>query len=140
MITTNSVRISAPAEVVWPVFSDVVGWPTWTRSVTPVEPLDGPALEPGRRFRIRQPRLPVLVWRVTDLDPGRSWTWPATGAGATTHARHRLQPDGDAVTVVTQGIDQRWAAGRRRRRADAPADPAIPRDGGPVSQAASEER
>jgi uncharacterized membrane protein len=111
VITTNSVGISAPAEVVWAVFSDVERWPTWTRSVTSVEPLDGAALEPGRRFRIRQPRLPVLVWRVSDVDPGRSWTWRATAPGATTDAWHRLRPDGDAATVVTQGIDQRGPLG-----------------------------
>src|SRR4051812_8669511 len=111
MMTTNSVRVPAPAEVVWSVFADVERWPTWTRSVTSIEPLDGNGFEVGRRFRIRQPRLPVLVWRVTNLQPGRSWTWRATSAGAQTDARHEVLPDGDSGAIVTQSIDQRGPLG-----------------------------
>jgi uncharacterized membrane protein len=111
VITTNSVGISAPADVVWSVFTDVERWPTWTRSVTSVEPLDGRDLEVGRRFRIRQPRLPALVWVVTAVDPGRTWTWTATSAGARTDAWHQVLPDSDAGTVVTQGIDPRGPLG-----------------------------
>jgi uncharacterized membrane protein len=111
VITTASIRISAPAEVVWSVYADVERWPTWTASVTAVEPLDGAPLEPGRRFRVRQPRLPVLVWRVTDLEPGRAWTWTTSSPGATTDARHEVVPDGEAATVVTASLDQRGPAG-----------------------------
>jgi uncharacterized membrane protein len=107
MITSNTVRIPVPAEVVWSVFTDVERWPTWTASVIAVEPLDGAGLEVGRRFRIKQPRLPVLVWKVTDVEPGRSWTWVAGSPGARTYASHEIVPDGDAAAVVTQRIDQR---------------------------------
>lgn len=111
MITENSVRVSAPAEVVWSVFTDIERWPTWTASVTSVQPLDGAGIEVGRRFRIKQPRLPVLVWQISDADPGRSWTWVARSAGARTYARHQVFPDGDAAAVVTQSIDQRGPVG-----------------------------
>jgi hypothetical protein len=111
MLTTNSVQVSAPAEVVWSVFTDVERWPTWTRSVTSIEALDGSGLEVGQRFRIEQPRLPVLVWQVTATEPGRSWTWRATSAGARTDAWHKVLPHGDAAAVVTQGIDQRGLVG-----------------------------
>lgn len=74
-------------------------------------PLDGGGIEVGRWFRIEQPRLPVLVWQVTDLEPGRSWTWTATSAGAKTDARHQVMPDGDAAAVVTQRIAQRGPLG-----------------------------
>jgi uncharacterized membrane protein len=111
MITTNSVQISAPADVVWSVFTDVERWPTWTQSVTSLQPLDGAGLEVGRRFRIQQPRLPALVWEVTAVEPGRSWTWTARSAGARTDAWHQVRPQGDAVAVVTQGIDQRGPLG-----------------------------
>jgi len=29
----------------------------------------------GAKARIRQPRLPTVVWEVTKGEPGRSWTW-----------------------------------------------------------------
>ena len=75
MITDSAVDIEAPANLVWDVFCDVEHWPAWTASVTSLKALDGPGLAVGRRFEIKQPRLPKLVWEVTALDEGSSWTW-----------------------------------------------------------------
>jgi uncharacterized membrane protein len=62
MITESSVEIDAPASLVWDVFSDVERWPEWTDSVTRLVALDGPGLAIGKRFEIKQPKLPTLVW------------------------------------------------------------------------------
>ena len=70
MITDCGVEIDAPAAVVWDVFSDVERWPEWTASVTRLVALDGPGLAVGKRFEIKQPRMPKLVWEVTDVDAG----------------------------------------------------------------------
>ena len=111
MKTTASISIDAPAERVWAVFTDAPNWPTWTASVSSVEPLDGPAIEVGHRFRIKQPRFPELVWEVTAVDAPRSWTWVVRSAGATTSATHVLTPDGTSATDVEQVIDQRGPLG-----------------------------
>ncbi len=111
MITRASVDIAAPAERVWQVFTDVQQWPTWTASVSSLEPLDGPAIAVGHRFRIKQPRMPVLVWEVTGVDPGRSWTWAVHSSGATTSASHEVSPRGASACTVTQVIDQRGVLG-----------------------------
>lgn len=107
---TVSIAIDAPIEVVWAVFTDVEQWPTWTRSVTSVELLDGP-MRVGASARISQPRLPRVVWTVTELEPGRSWTWEARSPGAHTVATHRLTTDG-TITVAEQSIVQSGALGR----------------------------
>ena len=70
MITDNAVEIDAPATVVWDVYSDVERWPEWTASVTRLVALDGPGLAVGKRYEIKQPRMPKLVWEVTDVTPG----------------------------------------------------------------------
>ena len=111
MITRATINISASADQVWGVFTDVVSWPSWTPSVTILEALDGPAIERGHRFRIKQPRLPALVWEVTDLDPRRSWTWVVRSVGATTSARHEVSPIDASSCVVTQILDQRGVLG-----------------------------
>lgn len=111
MITESSIEIDAPAAVVWDVFTDVERWPEWTASVTELTPLDGGAIEVGHRFRIRQPRFPVLVWEVTAVDPGAGWTWRQGSPGGTTFATHELTPIGDDRTRVRQVIDQRGPIG-----------------------------
>src|SRR3954469_5201235 len=111
MITDHSIEIHAPAAAVWAVFADAERWPQWTASVERVLALDGPGIEVGQRFEIKQPRLPTVVWQVTEVDPGRSWTWRTHGPGATTLARHEVTTEADGRTLVRQRIDQRGVFG-----------------------------
>jgi len=111
MISENSVEINAPARSVWDISSDVERWPDWTKSVTSVVPLDGPGIEVGKRFEIKQPRLPKLVWEVTHVDPGVSWTWRQRSPGGTTLGCHEVLSQNDDRTLVRQSIDQRGPIG-----------------------------
>jgi len=111
MMTESSVEIGAEAPIVWDVFTDVEQWPSWTSSVTELVALDGPGIEIGKRFQIKQPRMPKLVWEVTDVDPGGSWTWRVKSLGSTTLATHELVEQGDGKTLVRQRIDQRGPIG-----------------------------
>jgi uncharacterized membrane protein len=111
MITQCAIEIDAPAGVVWDVFSDVERWPEWTASVTRLVALDGPELALGRRFELNQPRMPKLVWEVTEISPGRSWSWQQRSPGGLTVARHDVTPISDGRTQVRQQIDQRGPAG-----------------------------
>jgi uncharacterized membrane protein len=111
MITECGVEIDAPATVVWDVFSDVERWPEWTASVTRLVALDGPGLAVGKRFEIKQPRMPKLVWEVTELTPGVAWTWVQWSPGGTTVAQHEVIPNDGRRTRVRQQIDQRGPVG-----------------------------
>src|SRR6185436_18323102 len=109
-IERASITIDAPIEVVWSVFTDVERWPTWASSFTSVELIDGP-MRLGAKARIRQPRLPTVVWEVTAWEPGRSWTWTAVGPGARTEASHVLTEPGGR-TVASQSIASSGPIGR----------------------------
>lgn len=111
MITEDSVEIDAPARLVWKVFSDVERWPEWTASVTSLAAMDGPGLAIGKRFAIKQPRLSKLVWKVTELDPGTSWTWVQRAPGAAASARHEVIAQPGGGTLVRQCIDQNGILG-----------------------------
>jgi uncharacterized membrane protein len=106
MITEDSVEIDAPAQLVWEVFSDVERWPEWTASVTSLIGLDGPALAVGRRFAIKQPGMQKLVWRVTEVNPGSSWTWVQRSPGVLVSARHDVIAQPGGRTLVRQQLDQ----------------------------------
>ncbi|MGH3677572.1 MAG: SRPBCC family protein [Mycobacterium sp.] len=111
MITDSSIEIDAPASLVWDVFSDVERWPEWTASVTRLCGLDGPGIAVGKRFEIKQPRMPRLVWEVTDVVPGASWTWEQRSIGGRTFARHEIVPESGDRTLVRQQIDQQGPVG-----------------------------
>ncbi|WP_432946882.1 SRPBCC family protein [Kribbella sp. CA-253562] len=103
----HSTTVNAPAERVWAVFSDVARWPEWTPTVDSVERLDEGALRVGARTRIRQPKLPVAVWEVTELKDGEYFEWVSRGPGIKTTGGHRVvsTPEGTVVTasVVQEG-------------------------------------
>lgn len=103
-------HIAAAPEAVWPIMVDVARWPEWTPTVDDVERLDGGPFEVGSRARVRQPKLPVAVWEVTELVEGRSFTWEAGGPGARTIAAHEVTPD-DAGCTVTLSIEMSGPVG-----------------------------
>jgi uncharacterized membrane protein len=111
MITERDVEIDAPATIVWDVFSDVERWPEWTASVTRLVALDGPGLDVGKRFEIKQPRMPKLVWEVTEVTPVAGWTWVQRSPGGTTLAHHEVIAESADRTRVRQRIDQRGPVG-----------------------------
>ena len=72
---------------------------------------DGCPLGVGSRVRIKQPRLPLTTWTVTELSPGESFTWIAAGPGIRTTASHRIHP-AEPGSVVTLMVDQNGIIGR----------------------------
>jgi hypothetical protein len=111
MIVQDEISIAGPPERVWDIYSDVERWPTWTASVTDVQLVEGSTIAIGTRARIKQPKFPPLVWTVTAVEPGTSWTWVSRSPGATTTATHLLRRLEDGSTHVTQTIDQRGVVG-----------------------------
>jgi len=111
MITEGSITIAADASTVWDVFVDVERWAEWTASIEQIVPLDGPEIEVGKRFEIKQPRMPKLVWEVTEVDHGVSWTWRQKSPGGTTLATHEVTSVDVDHTIVRQTIHQRGPIG-----------------------------
>jgi len=106
MFNEDSIEIDAAPQLVWEVFSDVEHWPDWTASVTSLVGLDGPALAVGRRFAIKQPGMQKLIWKVTEIEPGSSWTWVQRTPGSLVTARHYVIGQPGGRTLVRQQLDQ----------------------------------
>jgi uncharacterized protein YndB with AHSA1/START domain len=111
MIEESSIEIDAPPSTVWAVFTDVERWSDWTESIDRIAALDGAAISVGHRFEIKQPRLPKVVWTVTEVESGTSWTWRTHSPGATTLASHELVETQSGGTFVHQRIEHRGALG-----------------------------
>jgi uncharacterized membrane protein len=116
-------QVGASPEDVWGLFTDLERWPEMTRSIREVSRLDSGPLRVGSEAVVRQPGLPVARWRVTDLQPGHSFTWESVARGLTTTGSHIVEADGQGA-VVTLTLRQhgplagvmRALAGRRAWR------------------------
>lgn len=85
-------EISAPPEKVWKIMADVEHWPEWTASVRRILPLAPGPIGLGAKYRIIQPKLAPLVWRVTDFEPGNHFTWEAKSPGIKVVGEHWISP------------------------------------------------
>jgi uncharacterized membrane protein len=111
----HSITIQAPAERVWEVFSDVARWPEWTPTVDEVERLDEGRIHLGARTRLRQPRLPVAIWEVTELVEGEYFEWASRAPGLKTTGGHRVisTPEGTVATAtIIQEGPLGWVFGK----------------------------
>jgi uncharacterized protein YndB with AHSA1/START domain len=102
-----SVDIDAPPAKVWATLVDVENWPLWSESMETVERLD--KTQPfglGSEVRIKQPKLPPLVWKLVEFNPGLSFAWASGTRFVKTWAEHRVEAAADGRSKVTLGIRQ----------------------------------
>jgi uncharacterized membrane protein len=108
----RTIRIQAPADVVWQVMTDVERWHTWTASITSIEITEPGAAPPGSPLglggaaTVRQPGFPKATWTVTDWLPGRSFTWESPAPGLRSVGVHSVEPVGDGTSTATLTIRQ----------------------------------
>lgn len=98
---STSIDIAAPPATVWAVMSDVERWHEWTASITSVERLDGGPMGVGSRGKVRQPKLPVAVWKVSDWQPGVGFSWVNRSPGLRVTGKHYVvaAPGGSRATL-----------------------------------------
>jgi uncharacterized protein YndB with AHSA1/START domain len=94
------IHIAAPAADVWRVMVDAEGWPEWAPAMKRLELLDAAPMAHGSRVRIQPKRMPAAIWRVTEYEEERSFTWEASLApGVRVQGGHLLAPDADGSTT-----------------------------------------
>jgi uncharacterized membrane protein len=92
--------VNAPPAEVWRLFVDMERWPEITKSMREVRRTDSGPLRVGSEAIVRQPGLPRARWRVTELEPGRSFTWETTATGVTTAGEHIVAESGQGSTIT----------------------------------------
>ena len=91
----------------WTALTDVTTWPNWTKSMTSVQRLDDGPLRVGSRARIKQPRMPVMIWQVDEIRDREEFTWSAPAPGLRVTGVHRLVANPDGTTRIELEIQQR---------------------------------
>jgi uncharacterized membrane protein len=88
----KTISIDAPPATVWALMSDIESWPSWTKSVDTAERLEAGPLQVGSTAAIKQPKLAKTKWEVTELEPGRSFTWTSRSPGVRSTGIHTVDP------------------------------------------------
>ncbi len=93
----SSLEVAASATAVWPLLAEFRHWPRWGSTVRAVR-ADADAVAPGVTGRVQTILRFWLPFRITAVEPGRSWHWRVAGLAAT---GHHVQPiDGGRCRVT----------------------------------------
>lgn len=91
---THTEVIDAPADLVWRLTADVADWPSYMPTVQSVHRLDEGPLRVGSTARLKQPGQRTATWTVTELTPGRTFSWRSDRRGMSMVGGHRIDPEG----------------------------------------------
>ena len=97
----TSTVIAAAGQSIWDELSAVDRWPLWLPSFASAEPLDGPALRLGARYRVVQPGLRPAIWSVTVVEPPRRFAWQISSPGLRVLADHLIDEISPGQATVT---------------------------------------
>ena len=102
----RSLTIDAPAAKVYDAFVDLSHWLEWNPHFKEVRPLGEGPLATGSRARIALKRSPFAsVWEVTEVNPGRSFTWASSSLPGLRLAFDHIAEGSDGGTRATLRID-----------------------------------
>ncbi|MFC3965297.1 SRPBCC family protein [Nocardia jiangsuensis] len=77
-------HIPAAPGVVWALLTDLTAWPRWGPTVRGAA-IDGGQVVEGARGTVTTSVGVPLPFVITDVDPGRRWSWAVAGVPATSH-------------------------------------------------------
>ena len=108
----KSLTVAAEPARVWEVLSDIERWPERITTYQEVRRLDDGDLRVGSRARVKQKGLAAGEWEVSELVPGRTFTWASQQPGVRIVGRHHVTTDAAGATRLTLVLEQSgWLSG-----------------------------
>lgn len=96
------IEIEAAAGDVWRILTNFEDWPTWGPTVRDVRS-EATGVAPGVTGQVKTVAGVWLPFEITDVEPGRLWTWKVAGVPATGHYVSEAE-DGRTVVEFTVPI------------------------------------
>jgi Polyketide cyclase / dehydrase and lipid transport len=94
----HTLTTTAPAEAIWQVWADVPAWPAWDTALESAS-LSGPfAL--GAQGRLKAKGSPASPFVISQVDPGRSYSFTTGMPLAQLEVRRTLAADGGATSFT----------------------------------------
>ena len=97
----RAIEIEAPQQVVWSSLTDLRAWEKFAPYMKSFQALDQGALRLGSRVKVTPKGLPGSVWKVTEIEEPRSFTWETSAApGLRLVAGHEANPRTSGTEAV----------------------------------------
>ena len=80
-----AIDIEVPVELAWAIITEFEQWPLWGPTVRRVA-VDEPRVAAGITGKVQTAVGVWLPFEITEVDPGRAWSWKVAGIPATGHA------------------------------------------------------
>jgi carbon monoxide dehydrogenase subunit G len=99
----TTVEIAAPAAVIWGIMVDVEKWPEWTPSITSVQSVGSGDFGMGSEAKVAVRSMGISVssvWKVTQFEDGRSFTWESSARGVRSVAAHVIDAGAESCRVT----------------------------------------
>jgi uncharacterized protein YndB with AHSA1/START domain len=98
MVLEDTIEIDVSSDRVWQVTTDIEAWPKWAPAMENIRREDSGDFKLGSTALIKQKQMPKTRWTVTEIDPGKHFTWQARVFGMDMWATHIITPGDRAVT------------------------------------------
>lgn len=97
----QSVVIHTSPDNIWRVWMAVEEWPDWTDTILSIKKLSPGALTINSQVVIAQPKLTKAVWKITEFEPEKHFTWSKNNLFLKIDAVHALKatPEGCFVSL-----------------------------------------
>lgn len=95
---SHTARADAPPEAVWALWADPSCWPEWNDQLESGE-LDG-ELQVGTEATVKFKRGGKMVFKVTELEPGRLFVDEAKLPGCRFGHEHRVEPSSGGAEIT----------------------------------------
>jgi uncharacterized protein YndB with AHSA1/START domain len=89
---------SAAPEALWRHWADMASWPQWNEGIETIT-VDGP-FEVGTVFTMTPPGDEPIRMRLTEIEPGRSFTDEMDAGDFVVRTEHRLEPAAAGLTAI----------------------------------------
>jgi Polyketide cyclase / dehydrase and lipid transport len=89
---------SATPDALWRHWADMASWPQWNEGIETIT-VDGP-FEVGTVFTMTPPGDEPIRMRLTEIEPGRSFTDEMDAGDFVVRTEHRLEPAPAGLTAI----------------------------------------
>jgi len=96
---SKNIIINARPEQIFRVLADIENWNQWTPSVKRITIVNDIKFNKGTKARIVQPKLLPALWKITEIEKNKYFTWVTKYIGVKMTCKHIIESKNNITSV-----------------------------------------